>query len=192
MRHPFRRKNASPRLIPFYIVAVLGVILANPTGVGLGFGLALASTGLALRAWGAGHLVKTDALVVSGPYAHLRHPLYAGTLLIGLGFGAVAGIAGLVVVVAFFLPVFVGYYAPYKERVESERLEARYGDTYREYHGGVRGFVPRLAAWAPPEGSSGAAVHVWSRQRFLDNDEHGTLLGVAAGFGILVCRAACV
>ena len=50
----------------------------------------VAAAGGALRAWGAGHLVKTDRLAVAGPYAFLRHPPDAGTLLAVLGLGAAA------------------------------------------------------------------------------------------------------
>ena len=48
------------------------------------------AAGATLRFWGAGYLVKNDRLTLVGPSAHLRHPLYAGTLCLALGFGVIA------------------------------------------------------------------------------------------------------
>ena len=106
VRHPFRRKNLTTRLLPFYAAVVVGFVLARPTPISFAVGGALVLLGAALRGWGGGHLVKNDRLVVTGPYAHLQHPLYAGTLLLGTGFGIVAGTWGIALVAGFFLPLF--------------------------------------------------------------------------------------
>ena len=101
--------------------------------------------------WGAGHLVKNDLLSVAGPYAHLRHPLYAGTLCLALGFGVIAGGWALVLVLGGFLPVFFLYYFPYKERIESARLELRHGRAYAEYRRAVPALLPSLVRFTPTQ-----------------------------------------
>lgn len=187
MRHPLRRKNLGPRLLPLYALGLAWLWLAEPTPSRLAAGGLLAAAGLGLRAWGAGHLVKTDRFVVVGPYAHLRHPLYAGTLLVVFGLGAAAGGASLALVVAFFMPFFLLYYLPYKDRIEGARLERRYGEAYRAWSLAVPALVPRLSPWRP---QGAACVGPWSAARFRANDEGGVLLAVAAGWLLLLLRGA--
>jgi hypothetical protein len=142
--------------------------------------------GAGLRAWGAGHLVKNDLLSFGGPYAHLRHPLYAGTLCLALGFGVIAGGWALALVLGGFVPAFFLYYFPYKERVESERLTLRHGRAYTEYRQAVPALLPSLSRFTPAGGE--AVRERWSLRRVRDNDEEGTLLGVAAALLLLALR----
>jgi protein-S-isoprenylcysteine O-methyltransferase Ste14 len=186
VRHPFRRKNLSLRLLPFYALALAALALARPTPTSFALGLPLVALGAGLRAWGAGHLVKNDSLAVAGPYAHLRHPLYAGTLCLALGFGVIASGWALWLVLGGFVPAFFLYYFPYKERVESERLAARYGDAYTEYRSAVPALLPSLERFSPARGA--APVSRWSPQRLRDNDEHGTLLGIGVALLLLALR----
>ncbi len=186
MRHPFRRKNLSLRLFPAYALAIAAFALARPSALSFALGLPLVMLGAALRVWGAGYLVKNDLLSVAGPYAHVRHPLYAGTLCLALGFGVIAGGWALALVLGGFLPVFFLYYFPYKERVERARLELRYGPVYAEYRHAVPALLPSLAAFSPAGGS--ATRERWSAQRLRDNDEHGTLLGIGIALVLLALR----
>src|SRR5688572_26699495 len=95
------RASATARLarlrVPLgYAVAVLAVWLADPTARSRAAGAAVASVGEALRIWAAGHLEKGREVTASGPYAYTRHPLYAGSTILGAGFA----IASASVVVA--------------------------------------------------------------------------------------------
>lgn len=189
MRHPFRRKNLSPRLLPLYLLAVAAFALASPTPLGMALGGAVVCAGVALRSWGAGYLLKNRSLVVAGPYAHLRHPLYAGTLLLGVGFAIVTGPPGLVLLAAIFLPAFFLYYLPYKDRIESARLESHYGGAYIAYRAAVPALLPVWVAWRPPPGSGvECGSQGWSWERFRDNGELGTLVAVGSGLGLLALR----
>jgi protein-S-isoprenylcysteine O-methyltransferase Ste14 len=189
VRHPFRRKNWNVRLLPVAALAAALLWVAEPAALGWAVGSSLLALGLGLRAWGAGHLVKTDVLTCTGPYAHLRHPLYAGTFLAALGFGAMAGVAGLALVVGIGVPVFLVYYFPYKERIESARLERRYGEAYAAYRAAVPALVPSWRSWTPPW-PVGEATGRWSLRRYLDNDELGTAVGCLAGVALLALRPA--
>jgi len=53
--------------------------------------LTLTGLGMTIRLWASGFIVKDKQLATSGPYAFVRHPLYVGNLLIGLGFGLASG-----------------------------------------------------------------------------------------------------
>lgn len=86
-------------------------------------------------------LTKSDhALVTSGPYRWIRHPLYAtgGALLVAVGLMAanwfILGLASLVVVLMRLLVV------PLEERA----LLAKFGDDYRRYMQRTGGMFPRL------------------------------------------------
>jgi protein-S-isoprenylcysteine O-methyltransferase Ste14 len=188
MRHPFRRKTLSPRLLPVYALALLLFWLARPTPVGFAAGFVLIVLGEGLRVWGAGHLVKNDVLTLTGPYAHVRNPLYAGTLLIGLGFAlAAGGLAGWIVM-PIGIALFFLYYFPYKERIESARLERFYGTPYTHYRAAVPALMPAFTAWRPPAGSEAGDGGTWSASRFAENDESGTLLAVGLGLIALALR----
>jgi protein-S-isoprenylcysteine O-methyltransferase Ste14 len=185
---PFRRKNLNLRLLPVYAVAAVVFALAKPTPLSFAAGGALVCAGMALRVWGAGHLVKNDRLTVSGPYAHLRHPLYAGTLLVGVGFAVVAGGVPLVMLLACLLPFFFLYYLPYKDRVESARLERLYGAAFAAYCAEVRSLLPSLAPWRPHGALALERHRRWSSARFRENSEPGTLAGVGLVLFLLALR----
>jgi protein-S-isoprenylcysteine O-methyltransferase Ste14 len=188
VRHPFRRKNLSPRLLPLYLLAAGVFVLAKPTPTGFAVGSIWVIGGLALRGWGAGHLVKNDRLTISGPYAHLRHPLYAGTGMLGIGFAIIAGGPALALLLGCFAPLFLLYYLPYKERIESARLERRYGSDYAAYRAEVPALLPALSAWTPPPALVGGWERRWSRECFRANNEPGTVLGVGFALALLALR----
>ena len=180
------RKYARPRLLPLYAATVGLAAVAEPTPLGFALGGSLVVAGLALRAWGAGYLVKTQRLAMEGPYARVRHPLYVGSLLIGLGFGTLSGAAGLLGVLGLGLPFFLLYYVPYKERIESARLERRFGAAYAAYRARVPALLPRLPRGASSPGPSSAAG-AWSLARLRHNHELGTnaaVLAVLLGFAV--------
>ena len=183
----FVRKRLRPRLLVVYALAIAAVLLSRPSPASLAVGAIPIALGEALRLWATGHLHKNDALTVGGPYAYLRHPLYFGTLLIGAGFLVMAWSALAFGIAALFVLVYFGYYMPYKDRIESARLEALYGDAYRRYAVAVPRLVPRLHAYQPLAAER-APETTWRRARFADNNETGTALVVAVGVLCMVVR----
>lgn len=187
MRNPIRLKNLSLRFLPYYVVGLLILIFYPVRPEGLALGLPFILLGAVLRSWGAGHLVKNDVLTISGPYAHLRHPLYFGTISVATGFvlmiGGWLGLALLAVV----WPWFALHYFPRKERTESARLESIYGEAFRSYRAEVPALWPRLTAWSPA--SETAFAQRWDLARYSDNNELGTLLALAAGALVFIARA---
>jgi hypothetical protein len=190
VRNPIRLKNLSPRFFPYYAAGILVLVEVRPTGPSFALGLLLILAGALLRGWGAGHLVKNDLLTISGPYAYLRHPLYAGTMAIGIGFAVMAGGWVPPVLLALGLPWFFLDYFPRKERVESERLEGLYGEAFLMYRRAVPALWPRRSAWWPESGFEGVADRKarWSPQRYLDNNELGTALALVVGLALVGWR----
>ena len=190
-RHPFRRKTLKPRTGALYIAGAAALLAARPEAALFFPGLAMIAVGQSLRVWATGYLLKTDELTTAGPYAHLRHPLYAGSLLMGCGFALVAGKLVAIVVIPLGLAFYFGYYLPYKERVESERLEGIYGDAFRAYRANVPAIFARVTPWHPPTQTE---TPPWRLDRVLENDEQTalvyTVLGLAAFAAIWWFRAA--
>jgi protein-S-isoprenylcysteine O-methyltransferase Ste14 len=182
MRNPIRRKNIRVRFVPFYLAGGLLLWFVRPEPIPYAVGCVAVVAGAALRTWGAGHLVKTEQLTVTGPYARLRHPLYAGTLLAAAGFALMVGSWISTVALVLFLSWFFGSYFPRKEAVEGGRLEARYGAPFVEYRAAVPALIPRLRPWSPAPGTSGYGDGParWRLDRYSENNELGTLLGLVA------------
>ena len=68
-----------------FVSAIVTLVLARPTWDTWRTGLLIAVAGECLRLWAAGHLEKGREVTRSGPYRLLRHPLYAGSIVIAVG-----------------------------------------------------------------------------------------------------------
>lgn len=82
---------------------------------------------------------RAGMLATTGPYAHLRHPQYAGFALIMIGFF----LQWPTLVTALMLPVLLIMYWRLARREERE-VEAAFGERYRSYARGVPAFFPRI------------------------------------------------
>lgn len=83
---------------------------------------------------------KRGELATTGPYARIRHPQYAGFVLVMLGF--LFQWPTLLTLAMF--PVLVWMYA-YLARQEERETGAAFGQAYAEYRRHVPAFIPRLA-----------------------------------------------
>ena len=184
LRNPFVRESLSARMILAVAAGAAVLALAEPTAASLLAGLPLVLAGEALRLWAAGHLRKSRELVTSGPYAWVRHPLYAGTLLASSGFLVMAGSDVALVGLPLFLAFFFGYYLPYKTRVEDGRLARRH-DRYAAWRRRVPSVVPRRLRRAVPSDPA----RRWSFERVRENDEVGTAFLVVLVGLLLALRA---
>jgi protein-S-isoprenylcysteine O-methyltransferase Ste14 len=121
---------AAPRLLPLALRRrVLPAVGLAPT-----LGLLLIAAGLGFTVWARRHLgrnwssqvvVKEDhALVRTGPYTRLRHPIYTGLLLAFLG---TAMIIGEVRAFLAFVLLLISF------AVKSQAEEARMRKTFPEY-----------------------------------------------------------
>ncbi len=140
--------------------------------------------GEAIRVWGTGYLVKTDRLILSGPYAYIQHPLYAGTMFILPGLLIMCGLPWWGVLAG--LAVFFGYYMRRKHRRESERLRQFYGEQYTAYEASV----PLLVPYKGPYRGAGSAEVPWSLERVRQNSEDGTVIGLVLVAIYLYAKAA--
>jgi protein-S-isoprenylcysteine O-methyltransferase Ste14 len=161
-------------------VAVVPLLaLAHPRPAELVGFLPVVGVGLALRTWAQGHLERRIYLTQTGPYAHIRHPLYVGSFLIGLGLSLMVHVTALPVVYAC---VFVVMYWPKMLR-EEHFQHARWGGEWQRYASRTGAVLPGLHAATSDEGS---AQFAWSRVR--RSGEWKTWLGALIMLTALVIR----
>lgn len=148
--------------------------------------MVLLAIGQAVRFWAAGHLVKNKALTTTGPYAHVKNPLYVGTFLILVGFclAARGGEGGPWwkenmnwILLGVFLAGFLFYYVPYKKRREGNRLRDLFGAAWEEYDRAVPDYIPRLTPYRKP----GSRPVRWSFKAVCENSEQWTPPAILAG-----------
>ena len=143
-RAPLRKRwaeSAAKSRVPVsFLLSATACWLASPTDKSIVAGVPIVLAGLAIRAWAAGHLRKNQQLAVSGPYAHVRNPLYIGSLLAGVGFSVSANHP---ILLAAIVAVFLLWFLPVVGEEEDHIRKILPG--YREYESRVRRFVPSLA-----------------------------------------------
>jgi protein-S-isoprenylcysteine O-methyltransferase Ste14 len=114
------------------VFPLLGAILV---AAGLGFSIwARRHLG---RNWSAHVVVKEGhALIRSGPYAHVRHPIYTGILLAFLGTAVAIGEWRALLAVTFALLAFV-----LKSRLEEGRMRQTFPE-YEQYQRETAALIP--------------------------------------------------
>jgi len=177
-RAGFAAAAARLRVPLHFLLAVLLLVFARPTGRLLFAGAALVAVGLAVRAWAAGHLRRDQPLTTSGPYAYVRHPLYLGSTLVLAGFAVAGGRAWMGVMVAAY---FVFFFLPVMRREGQER-QARAPGLYPEYARRVPALMPYRGRYA----NAGGTAFDW--QLFRSNREGRAALGCAALLLLLYFR----
>jgi protein-S-isoprenylcysteine O-methyltransferase Ste14 len=103
----------------------------------IGVGSAIWARAYLGRNWGMPMSVKENPeLVTTGPYAYVRHPIYAGLWLALLG-------SGLAQSAWWLLPlVFGSPYFFYSARIEEKTMLQRFPDGYRAYMKRTKMFIP--------------------------------------------------
>jgi protein-S-isoprenylcysteine O-methyltransferase Ste14 len=118
------------RRVPLgFLFGAVVIWLAHPTFRTLAIGGAVAAAGELIRVWAAGHLEKGREVTRSGPYRVTRHPLYAGSTLIGAGVAIASArwtVAALVAV--YLLPTIFAAIIH-----EEANMRAAFGKGYDEY-----------------------------------------------------------
>jgi protein-S-isoprenylcysteine O-methyltransferase Ste14 len=151
-----------------WVLSVAALWFAAPTWSSIGAGAAVGSLGEALRIWAAGHLEKGREVTTSGPYALTRHPLYAGSTLLGIGFAIAAHSVFVAVLVAVYLAITLTAAV----RSEEAHLTDKFGGDYPAYR----------------DGRAAAAPRAFSVRRAWRNREYRALLGFVALVALLAIR----
>jgi rfaE bifunctional protein nucleotidyltransferase chain/domain len=159
------------RRVPLgFLAGVPAYWLATPTVASIVLGGLVAVPGEALRIWAAGHLQKAREVTTSGPYRFMRHPLYVGSSVMGLGFAIASGTLWSALVVLVYLALTI----PTTARREEASLDRDLGGAYSAYREGRTEVSDRRFRWSQVRA----------------NRELRALVGFVLALALLVLRAA--
>ena len=162
------RAVARRRVALGFVAAAVMLVLARPTWDSWRAGLLVAAVGECLRIWAAGHLEKGREVTRSGPYRFLRHPLYAGSMVIAIG----VAIAARGPFPALLAGLYMGVTVAAAIQVEEMQLREAFGTAYDDY-----------------EASRGVPMaRGFSVSRAMRNREHRAIGGLALGFALLALK----
>jgi len=150
--------------------------LSRPSRESILEGLPFCGFGLFVRAWAAGHLAKNRELATSGPYAYVRNPLYAGTLIAAAGI-VIAARDG--VLAAIFAAVFLLVYLPVIE-LEEQHLREIF-PSYQAYADCIYRLLP-FRKWP-------GAKRPFSWALYRRNEEYKALIGFLIALAWLILRS---
>jgi protein-S-isoprenylcysteine O-methyltransferase Ste14 len=144
--------------------------LRNPLSI---LALLFIISGILMRSWAAGVIRKTKRLATTGPYALTRHPLYVGSLFLGIGFSLVLWDnenlwAVLLVATVFYIP---------KIRQEERHLAAQFPEDWADYSQRTGMFYPKEMPVLNSE---------WSWNQWKYNHEYNALLTSLILLAVLV------
>ncbi len=184
-RFLFRLRSVTP--IPLILLLIY---FCRPTPISILIGIPFLCFGEWLRLWTVGYaggstrarnLSAARNLVTTGPYAHVRNPLYLGNLLISFGICLIATVYWMIAL------LIVGYFAQYLPIIASEEAYLRKfcGSAYETYYTAVPRFVPRIRRYTNP------SSHDFSILRALKS-ERRTLTAIIAVIGLITGRSVLV
>jgi protein-S-isoprenylcysteine O-methyltransferase Ste14 len=162
------RRLAKLRVPLGYALGVIALWFAEPTPRSLALGAAIAAVGEALRIWAAGHLEKGREVTSSGPYRLTRHPLYAGSVIMGAGLAVAAHSVPVAILVFAYLAITITAAI----RSEEAHLTDKFGGDYPAYR----------------DGRAAAAARGFSLERAMRNREYRALVGLIAVLLFLAAR----
>ena len=151
-----------------FLSAAAALVLAKPYYASWLAGGVVAAVGECLRVWAAGHIEKGREITRSGPYRFMRHPLYVGSAVMGVGFV----IAAASLPVAILCAAYLGLTLAAAVRTEEATLDARFSGAYTAYKEGRAEPVARRFSWA----------------RVIANREYRAVTGLLIAFAYLYWR----
>lgn len=148
----FRLRGFTP--VPLIVVVLY---FAHPTNSSFSWGIAFMVIGELIRLWGvayAGGVTRTrnvgaPELIVSGPFARVRNPLYLGNMFMYTGAAVIANVWMPFLILVVWL--YFGFQYYFIVKVEESKLVELFGEEYNRYREQVPTFIPRLK---PAQGKS--------------------------------------
>jgi hypothetical protein len=164
-----RERLARYRVPLGFAIGAVALALARPSPASWRAGLVVAIAGEAIRVWASGHIEKGREITRSGPYHFFRHPLYLGSVVLGVGFLIAANDLLVGLLTGAYLAVVLTAAA----RAEEAHLDDKFDGAYATYRAGAMDVVSRPFSW----------------RRVVVNREYQAVAGLAAVFLFLWWRS---
>jgi len=151
------RYHEASRQILGMLACLLFALTAGPTPWLVYAATPLVLAGVGLRMWASGVNTNNRRLATSGPYGHVRHPLYVGNILILAAFALASGNW-------WTLPVgltFLAFYYPPAIEYEERKLRTLFGADWDDYVRTTRRLLPSFTALRADGGTA------WSLRKSL-------------------------
>ena len=177
----FKTRSFTP--IPFVLALIY---FGKPTLLTAAIGIIFTVLGELIRIWTVGYaggstrattLGAARDLVTTGPYSHVRNPLYLGNLLISFGICIIANVFWLTPILV------IGYLAQYLPiiAVEETYLLESCGNVYAIYQEQVPRFFPQFHPYQSP------STHDFSLTRAFKSEKR-TLTAIVIIIAVLFVR----
>ena len=142
-------------LIPFVIlVAYLHDLTA------FWYSVPVAIFGQLIQTWAGSHLHKDKKLTISGPYSHVRNPMYIGRFFLMLGFVMMLSMTlSNHIITAAYVVLFAAY-AHMRVGREEGRLKVIFAPKYQEYCDEIRRWLPSIKPYSGSESRRASLAQV--------------------------------
>lgn len=161
--------------VPLMAIATIALAcFIDPRHNAFWYGAPVAIFGELIQMWAGSQLHKDKHFTISGPYSHVRNPMYIGRFFLGLGFFIISAnpylIAGYVVLFAA--------YAHKRVLREEGRLKVIFSPDYQHYCSEINRWLPKLKAYSRSESKNASWAQVCVNHENINM--MGTLLVLAA------------
>jgi hypothetical protein len=111
------------------------------------YGAPVSLFGEMIQMWASSQIRKDEKFTISGPYSHVRNPMYIGRFFVGLG---MVIITGNPCIVGTYVVLFA-IYAHIRVNREEVRLKEIFKPHYQEYCSEIHRWLPRFKAYSKAE-----------------------------------------
>lgn len=120
------------------------------------YGVPVAILGELIQMWAGSQLHKDEHFTISGPYSHVRNPMYMGRFVLGLGIFIMTKNPYLI---AGYIIIFAAY-AHMRVNREESRLKVIFAPDYQHYCTEIRRWLPRLKPYSRSESKNASWAQV--------------------------------
>ena len=166
--------------VPLMAIATVGLVGFMHDVRAFCFGAPVAVLGELVQMWAGSQLHKDQHLTISGPYSHVRNPMYIGRFIIGLGFFVMTANPWLI---AGYVILFAAY-AHMRVQREEGRLKVIFEPDYQHYCSEIRRWLPRIKPYSRSESKNASWAQVCA------NHENINMLGVLVVLAGIYARIA--
>lgn len=144
------------------------------------YGVPVVMFGELIQIWATSHLHKDTRFTISGPYSHVRNPMYFGRFFVGLGIFIMTWSVSPFILFGYV--ALYGIYGHLRVRREERRLREIFSPHYQAYSREISRWVPSLKPYSGSERRRARWAQVCA------NHEHTVALGIIMILGIIYLR----